>query len=366
MKKALVFLLILAVAGGLFAVDLGNGVSLAGEIVTGAIIKTDGPADTTKFYAGHSDPDLNRLRLTLGYASDIFGFSYRLEAKEFNSMSQTNHQGAQTLDTAFAYGWVDLLDSKIRLVGGKIDSNAWGLGKVINFDDPAFDDVLGARVEFKVVDGLNFGLALPLRYPGATSVEIDKSLTNFILGAFYSADAFKVVASAYISASDYTAYSAPADRTSAAAVATSGGFVDSWLGVEIPLDAIGIGVNVRFDSRDTVGYIQPGARVNFAKDAFSFYVKGNAKIWFDDDTKDAAISFELRPTYKINDLVTVYLNIASGNVADFGKNGLNIRPVIDFNVSSNVVLEIRDDITRIGHEDGKVSNKLGLNATFKF
>jgi hypothetical protein len=158
MKKVLVFLLTLGLAAGAFAVDLGNGLTVTGEIKTGlkVLTKDDGiesTEDTRAFGYNQDAGDVMRNRLTFGYTGDWGGAKLRLSALGSANL-------APALD--FAYGWANFVGSKLVVYGGKIDGNLWGTGNLsVKVIDKGVDALNGVRFEIKPVAGLSVGFGLP-------------------------------------------------------------------------------------------------------------------------------------------------------------------------------------------------------------
>ncbi|MDR1094999.1 MAG: hypothetical protein LBL31_01275, partial [Spirochaetaceae bacterium] len=113
MKKVLVFLLTLGFAASAFALDLGNGLTVTGEVKAGVNVYSadDGNSDTddTNVKAWNQDAgQINRARLTFAYAGDWGGAKVRLQSLGF----------AGAVTAPYAYGWANLLGGKIVVSGG--------------------------------------------------------------------------------------------------------------------------------------------------------------------------------------------------------------------------------------------------------
>ena len=118
MKRILIFLLLLAVAGGLFAQTLvWSGAVNAGL----AVQKTDDADDPLfgligKNVAGSSNGAYARLHTTYTNEAGTAGFVGRIQA----SANPTNWSTALQLNRA--YGWVTAGDGLFKLVGGRINA----------------------------------------------------------------------------------------------------------------------------------------------------------------------------------------------------------------------------------------------------
>jgi hypothetical protein len=165
----------------MFALDLGNGLTLEGEVKAGLRVKTEDDgytinpddinavlaaapkkadvdqkedSDDTRVSLYNSDAgEILRTRLVFSYSGDKAGAKIRLQSADGSSAPVVNK----------AYGWANFLDKKIVVYGGRAFDDLWGLGKLpINAFNPSLDGITGVRAEFKLVDNLSFGFALPL------------------------------------------------------------------------------------------------------------------------------------------------------------------------------------------------------------
>jgi hypothetical protein len=284
MKRFLVFALVLMLAGAsAFAVDLGNGLTATGEVKTGVKVGTtdDGNDDTTDTKVEGRNEDAGkdfRTRLTLAYTGDWGGAKIRFQGLGFGG------DNAAYFHTKYAYGWANLLDSKIVLSGGIIGDDLWGLGKLgANVFDPALDNVAGVRAEFKVVDDLSFGLVWQVIDGGKI---IDHAVQSWVFGGLYKSSLVSVAASlavkpetdaiaesysktgtVYQDQNDPTKYLDLYTKTAAAPAYKL--WIDAIAGVEVnPIDVLKVVVDTRFDSRKQddhgkIGYFRVGPLVQF-------------------------------------------------------------------------------------------------------
>jgi hypothetical protein len=153
--KVLVFLLTLGFVTSAFALDLGNGLTLNGEVKTGLAVNTvaDENEDNEDTKASGWNEDAGqvlRVRLTAGYEADWGGAKIRLQSDGGNFFPK------------FAYGWANFLGEKIVVYGGQIDGHLWGTGNFsLTVIDTGLDALGGVRVEVKPITGLSVGFALP-------------------------------------------------------------------------------------------------------------------------------------------------------------------------------------------------------------
>jgi hypothetical protein len=141
MKKTLVILLILAVAGGVFAQDI----TFSGEVKTGLQFALD---DDGAVKLWHDDAGAAEFGLAGAFTEDNYGLNFKLSASY-------NGQNAFVKES-YAYLWAEFLNAKLKLTGGWIDGAVWGSGGPT---DVSYDAVKGVRFEIKPLDGLDVGFA---------------------------------------------------------------------------------------------------------------------------------------------------------------------------------------------------------------
>ncbi|MDR1470246.1 MAG: hypothetical protein LBT00_13260 [Spirochaetaceae bacterium] len=230
----------------MFAIDLGNGLTLEGEVKAGLKVATadespvigvlstynrpafnpdaydsnnDGTvnandfpvkddvtraedSDNTRLSLWNNDAGANyRARVTANYGGDWGGAKLVLEAINGNTTAAADADNTGGFYAHTYYGWANFLDKKVVVYGGKITDDLWGLGKLpINAFDPNIDTVTGARAAFNIVDGVSFGFSLPLDKIAYDSVYTAPSGTaaakwtpetaNRTLGAVFGGAAF--------------------------------------------------------------------------------------------------------------------------------------------------------------------------------
>ncbi|MDR1230639.1 MAG: hypothetical protein LBK61_04470 [Spirochaetaceae bacterium] len=329
-----------------------------------------------------------RVRTTFDYAGDWGGAKIRLQSNGFGapnipSGTSTNNGKLEDLTplngvvfVEYAYGWANLLDSKIVLSAGKIGDDLWGLGKLSgNVFDPSHDAVTGVRAAFNLVDGLSFGLALPTAAQ-VTSRNSDGHEYNYgtvasyfgglIFGGLFKSDSFNAAATVKL----IPKYD---PKASNATGTDSDAYVDVIGGVEIALAPLNIVVDARFDSRNedtgTTGFIRIGPLVRFTADALTVHARGDIGIQNGKGTptgdsgrgnvenpEDASIAFRVGADYAVNSTVGAYIQVGSDNVAwlkgdaTSPGNGIYVKPGVKFTLGTSNI-EIFDKINRLGADD---------------
>jgi hypothetical protein len=381
MKRFLVFALVLVFTGvSAFALDLGNGLTAAGEVKTGLNVGTVSDAKDegdykTKVEPWNDDAGASfRTRLTLGYTGDWGGAKIRFQS------------GGGDFFAKYAYGWANLLDSKIVLSAGIIGDDLWGLGKLgANVFDPAIDNVTGVRAEFKLLDGLSFGAA----WKGPSeATDIDKALQAWVIGGLYKSSLFSVAASLGINpATDKVPpkYGWKDDDDDSDTADTWVQFpetpaydpsIRALIGLEVnPIEVLKVVVDVDIDSRKAkdhgaTGYFRIGPKVQFSSGPLTAHVQGDIIVPNDDEAwnqadkdgdipveekGDTTVAFRLGGAYDITSAINAYLQVGSDNVLWFAGEedkfapgaGLYIKPGIVFTLGTASV-EIFDKINGIG------------------
>ncbi|MDR2786365.1 MAG: hypothetical protein LBB83_10680 [Treponema sp.] len=156
MKKAMLGVLILAAAGGLFAQE----VKFDGSFNSGlGIVSTD-----TKIPDGTGTKTADTKIVPFGADSEQGGYRFRLNGSYTNAESTAGAKfrfqaqsdfslGAFSLP--YAYGWVSFLNNIFTVNGGLVDDGTWNSGGAILNDDVG--EGLGVLVKISPISGLNLG-----------------------------------------------------------------------------------------------------------------------------------------------------------------------------------------------------------------
>jgi hypothetical protein len=184
MKKALLVLLLLAVAGGLFAQVTWGARVYAGYNAT----LNDGDTDWgLNWNSGAGAAVQGRLYGTFRNEAGTVGGSLQLRAAVSN--------GGSTVTAAVYYGWFTLFEGKLKVLGGK-----WGDGE---FSEQYIwaatllgNDKSGLALNFYPMDGLRLGFGLHSNTLNATTSTFDN--LEYWFGAAYEAGDIGVFAQANV------------------------------------------------------------------------------------------------------------------------------------------------------------------------
>jgi hypothetical protein len=389
--KVLVFLLTLGFVASAYAIDFGNGLTLTGEVKTGVrvMIEDDGNDNTDNTRISNWNNDAGRAlrtRATFSYTGDWGGAKIRLQGNGFGLPDVTTTARLNgVVFVEYAYGWANLLDSKIVLSAGKIGDDLWGLGKLSgSVFDPSFDAVTGVRAAFNLVPSLSFGLALPSPtqiYTGSGSGEyfygtVGSYFGGLVFGGLFKADFFSAAATVKL-----------VPKYDAKASGGTGNDRDAYVevigGVEVPLAPLNIIVDARFDSRNedtagaTTGFIRIGPLVRFTAGALTAHVRGDIGIQNGkSDTiaadsgrgttkkvDDASIAFRTGVDYAVNSTLGAYFQVGSDNVAYFDGNGLYVKPGVKITLGT-ASIEIFDKINKLGAKEIPVAGTVKEHSPF--
>jgi hypothetical protein len=399
--KVLVFLLTLGFAASAFAVDLGNGLTLEGEVKAGLSVDyVDKGDDSMTAKALNDDAGESfRIRTTFNYAADWGGAKIRLQSV------------GGDFSAPRVYGWGNFLGKKIVIHGGKGIDDFWGLGKLSeNVFDPNVDGVDGVRVAFNLLDGLSFGYALPVK---VDAQPIGDVFGSSVFGGLYKSSLFTVALGVALN----PATDAKAVKTSTTEVTWTGSTPtaawkttpavlahDAWvkiiLGVEVnPVDILKIIVDADIDTRKNddhgkTGYIRIGPHVQYSSGPITAHARGDILIQNDDkgvvdyDTNmvltekttyvnyvlvekegDTSIAFRIGGAYQLTDTANAYLQLGSDNVSYFDGNGLYVKLGTVINLGPSAI-EIFDKINKIGADDfggsSPLTNQFQIDFAWKF
>jgi hypothetical protein len=225
MKKALIVLLALAVAGGLFAQQLtwdghvGSGVKIEfGDSFDDPMVKADDDDEGVPVWA----------KLGATYDAGDWG----LQIKNRIGLGDPTGHPFTVYD---AHGWLKFADGLVTVRAGHIDPGVWNVG--LFPDDEGKGGNLssggGIRLEITPFAGLNVGVKLGLADDTALPIsdKISDFFKNTAFGFSYDASAFNVKAALKLY-SEPDSYTEGTDETDAAVVAGFGITAIENLGID--------------------------------------------------------------------------------------------------------------------------------------
>jgi len=191
MKKALIVLLILAVAGGLFAQ------SFSGSVKTGAYFEFDGDSPVNGTMEDGWRGQAVRGALNFSSGGDDWGVSIGTSA------NVADHGGAVTGISVEGFnGWVKFADI-FKLTAGKGVGDAWYAFNVDAWSD-MHGSAAGARIEVTPIDGLNLGVLFGYPKAGSNAEKLANFFQEIGLGAKYEASIFSAYASLQLDSPETT------------------------------------------------------------------------------------------------------------------------------------------------------------------
>jgi len=341
MKKALIVLLILAVAGGLFAQ------SWSGSVNTGAKITfTDDDIPVMATRNGDDDAAVD-ASLSFKNGDDTWGITVGASAKVDTEAAVTG------LDIGDMRGWVKFADM-FKLTAGKGVGGAWNSGG--NTDkDISGDGAAGVRLEVTPIDGLNFGVRF--KYPN-NGVKANK-IVNFFqetgIGAKYSADVWWFALGLDLKSEETTG---------------DGLDGDFYFGFNFSgLSLFNIHVGSRIDSAFTDGRtVTLYEKINGSAAGVNWYFQANEKVTPDPLT----IGLELGASYPItiNDKASAEVG-ASANASfasdpGFSFDAWNLYAQVTYKFNDNVNTSAKFNLHGDMGDDTKISAYLRWLIGFSF
>jgi hypothetical protein len=332
-RKFLIVAGVLFIRGmGVFAqgIKIGGGeLTFNGKIASGLSfdISSDSNKDGTFKMLNMSYPDNpyeNSLRADLytAYTKGNGGFKFALRADDV--INRINDDEG-LFGVPYAFGWIDLLNNKLRVTGGKIEDNVWGTMGLVN----ATITAAGVRLEVKPVDGLNAGVFFVA--PGGDGspplvkyASPKQTILETIIGARYYSRAFWASALLRLDSdfdglapgNDPTGDTFENDKEMRALFGVGLTFVPN-LTVLIEADIWGLGAisnQGRVDLRQTVSY-------NLT-DKLSLGLRAQELLWTFSDALKPWLEFKPLVTYKVNNIVTTVMEGGFG-LGNYGETDLN-------------------------------------------
>jgi hypothetical protein len=362
------------------AVNLGEGFSIGGDVMTGFEIgTTDG--DTTMRAWNDSDDFAARINLTARYVTALGG-----AASQYRMNSNDDSQPAGMINgspaMSFGFGWFNLFNNKATVYAGKIGTPIWrDTGEII---DKHTDAVQGARLEIKPIEGLSFGVALPF---GAEQ-ELSNVLRDIVFGVGYTSEAFTIKTAIDL---------VPASSNGKSAAAIAGG-------AEIPVSKLTVYLDwlyrteaINYDGNNAAGGTGKAAAGNGAHHIWgekgldigtklamelsetlgaSAMVRAGlagedtGDVWneYAENPGDNTLALELQADFQVSEPVGVYVMLGSDNLAWFEGIGLKAKVGATFAIAENISVELYDQVGSIGANPdfAKITNTVQLNFGWSF
>jgi hypothetical protein len=208
MKKLLIALFALSVAGVAFAQDATPSLKFSGYINSGlqyVSADTDSGLDEgLNSYAQDAEVKGFRLNLNGAYVNGDAGANFRLRAQGPNTdlngsdtdgdgvIDDVSYSGTYDVFIKYGYGWANLFEGKAKVKGGIVDDSAWATAGDIGDD---VGEGTGVLLQFLPIDGLNVGAGVYAKDGFGTYGGSDDLLdaATFTVGAAYKqADLFAV------------------------------------------------------------------------------------------------------------------------------------------------------------------------------
>jgi hypothetical protein len=375
MKKLLAIFVIFALAcGGLFALDLGNGLEVTGGVNTGISVDTKNPiaatppgADeyqtTVRPYSADEDGVFG-VNLAARYTAGRGGFAFKIA----NGTLAAGMPGmANWAKFPYAYGWVNFLQGDIiTLYGGAIDGALWGTtsGNVL---DTSSDAITGVRLAIKPIEGLSFGFSLPF---GTEGTKLADNFKEILFGAAYEADLFKVHATF-----DLVGENTLVGQADSAVAILFSATVTPMEALAIDFDflfrteAIDFNnyYNLQGEPRDQLkGYkgFDTGLRATYTAGPLTAY--GKFKI-LGPDGGDIGLGIGAGVFYQVIPALKAKLELGSDDVLALDTNGLWVKIGGAVPIDGGFGLSFYDKISGIGKDgDGVIANEVNLSLTWSF
>ncbi len=312
MKKLLIALLALSVAGVAFAAD--PALTFSGALETGmAFTQTDGDDDDGAVKMYNDDADENvRFELIGAYTDGDFGVEFRYRTESFTDTALVEN---------YAYVWGNLFNNMVTFKAGNVDDSAWE-----SEGDDGFDvaDDHGLQIQVKPMEGLNLGVKLNVPKTDAYTYEQFQKEIGFGLG--YTSDLFNFQAGYKLDSDADADYGDAMDDYLVLFNKIAAALDPTWDDAEFAADDVNasayFGVNYKglkglkaiaeakmFNLGDSdFGYTE--ANEEFAYDVneqINVGILMYQYMYSDSDTADFANLIDFKPyvNYKLNDKVTL-------------------------------------------------------------
>jgi|GEM_PF-2102547 len=196
MKKLIVLLLALSVVGiAVMAQDAAAApaptLKLSGYLDTGLTYAKVGSADDAVAQWGNDSATNGRFQINGSYTNGDYGVNFRLRVQPSNGFSASSSPNAVFLRRG--YGWTNLFGGMAMIQAGKLGDYTWS-GANGNYWNSFgnFDGPVGIQLQIKPIDGLNFGIFVPVAQTSAP-MTLSDTFGSSALGLNYTMkDTFNV------------------------------------------------------------------------------------------------------------------------------------------------------------------------------
>jgi hypothetical protein len=382
---------------GFAATDIGNGFSIENRVFTGiqVVSEADGDDDvddTTVHARNDGEGAAARAQFNINYDNGNFGAKFRVRADLGNGPE---------IKLQYGYAWQHLFNKHLTLWEGYFAAatEIYGNGKagipVLDTESGECDRTFPQiKLEVKPIDGLSFGVMIPIRGANQEVSEFFRSLT---FGAYYTSDIFRVVGeiglkpevtskhakTEYYNGSNWVQIN-PESYTKAESR------IEANFGIGATFTPVQVSVTGKYASNPKAssdyadnggnGFFAIAPKVVYTAGALEIYGQSvlgfsnekkkdikdidKGSLWGDAfkgkndpdlqaDDKVTAVNFELGGSYAINDTFRPYLAFGSDRVNYFAGNGVFLKPGVKIKLGPNMNLDIWDKINRLGAEDWK-------------
>jgi hypothetical protein len=292
MKKALVVLLILAVAGGAFA-----QLKFTGEVKTGLGVVYDNASSTAYLDAFSRDGEQPfQFRLNGAYANegDTAGVKFRLQQRAAFSVD-------------YAFGYLNAFGNKLTLQGGKVDDGTFNSGGGILDADSG--EGVGTNILIKPIDNLVIGLgayaanSLPLDGAYTPYKKLDDA--KYTAGLSFTLPEVVKIAASFRTKNALTADAAAHNQT----IASVNILALSDLGLKLILEGrfTDLGEDDKHELMDVDGFLTVG----YVKDALSLGLNAalyQAELNHPTKVPDPVIAFWLYGSYAVTESIVPRLD----------------------------------------------------------
>jgi hypothetical protein len=163
-------------------------IAFTGALYTGTIAQSIGGSTPSLGIWDPVNQTMSRFNFQGTINGGTWGLNFRLrEDDNWQQNYDSNEPSFRRL-----YGWLEPLPGVIRVVVGRLSGYEWATGDAGGFSTLGnFDGAVGAQLQIKPIDGLNFGFFLPFTYGlGGTdyvsSEELVQALDTMAFGAKYT------------------------------------------------------------------------------------------------------------------------------------------------------------------------------------
>jgi hypothetical protein len=349
MRKLLLLSALVLIAASAFAQAAAPAaaptMAFTGALYTGTIAQSINGDTPTLGIWDPVNQVMSRFNWQGTVKADTWGLNFRLrEDDNWQQLKDSNFSAFRRL-----YGWLEPVPGVVRVVVGRLSGYEWATGDAGGFSTlGSLDGAVGAQLQIKPIDGLNFGAFLPFTYGNGgnylPSVSLIEAVSFLAVGAKYTLNGVGDIEGGYMAAADMPPGVYNTQQTGSSNFYA---FPKAWFGFEyIGTQNLVALLESQFAvSRNShVNYAYLDEQVSYQMDQLGLTLYAEQLLW-GNSTQGTNLGFRPVVDYTIGNVdVGVYGELVYSNATGLAGNwGYGGGPFVKVTVAKNVYMRLQPE-----------------------